>query len=230
MSLRWELRDREALSAAEREAMYALLAANFVGPERGVFARDLAEKHRVILLWDDAGALRGFSTLRVDVEPDAAVLFSGDTIVDPAAWGSPALAQAWLRAALDAAEAHPDRPLDWLLIASGFRTYRFLPLFFREHWPRHDQPTPAEVRARMDRLARARFGPRFHDGVVSPEGAAPVRPEVGAPAERHRASPAVRFFERINPGHVAGDELVCLARVTPENFTPAALRVLRGLG
>src|SRR5438270_7861564 len=37
-----------------------------------------------------------------------------------------------------------------------FRSYRFLPLFFHEFYPRHDVPTPAWAREVLDTLGRAR--------------------------------------------------------------------------
>lgn len=225
--LRPERRERQSLDVSIIDEMFELLYRHFHEVDREVFERDLAEKDQVLLLWDERGALRGFSTLRVwqDPERDLTVLFSGDTIVDHAAWGSPALARGWLDAAL-AVRAKADAPLWWLLICSGYRTYRFLPLFFREFWPRHDAPTPPEVAQLMEALARGRYGSLYHEGVVQLPRAARVRPEVGGLTEARLSNPHVAFFAAANPGHVHGDELVCLTRVDPANFTAAALRVL----
>jgi hypothetical protein len=38
----------------------------------------------------------------------------------------------------------------------------------------------------------------------------------------------VEFFLARNPGHAAGDELVCLAALGDENFTAAGARMVRG--
>ena len=78
---------RQTLDTRTRNAMFSLLSAHFVGVDRTTFDRDLEDKSCAILLEDDAGDLRGFSTMVV-YESRAAgtpvsVVYSGDTIVDP---------------------------------------------------------------------------------------------------------------------------------------------------
>ncbi|MCB9761665.1 MAG: hypothetical protein H6739_17610 [Alphaproteobacteria bacterium] len=229
-----EVRAREALCPRDAEAMLSLMRRHFHEVHDEVFLRDLAEKDRVILLRDPRGAVRGFSTMQVSREAlggtPATVVFSGDTVVDRDAWGSPVLPQTWLRAVLEVGASTPDERLYWLLICSGYRTYRFLPLFYREFWPRHDAPTPPPIRAAMERLARRRYGARYAGGVVRFPDGAHVRSEVGGLTPARLRNPHVAFFARQNPGHTAGDELVCLAEVCRENFTPAAMRMLRAVG
>lgn len=232
--LRTQRRPVSELDPALLDQMYALIRSQFEGCDPAVFTQDLHEKDEVILLWDAAGALVGFSTLlswpETLPEGPGTVLFSGDTVVHTRAWGSPALASGWLDAALALWRRDPARPVYWLLISSGFRTYRFLPTFFREFWPRYDQPTPPPVAALMERVARRRYGALVEGGVVRLPAASWVRPEVAGLTETRRENPHVAFFERQNPGHGRGDELICITRVEPANFTPAGLRVLRGLG
>ena len=210
--------------------MLALLAGHFDGVERATFRSDLDAKNAVILLEDDAGALRGFSTLLirepVSLGGSARVVYSGDTIVARDWWGSPALARSWIRAVRRLA---PDdgRPLHWLLLTSGFRTYRFLPVFFRSFHPRHDAVTPPGDQARLDAIAAELFGRRYDPvrGIVRLD-----RPQVLAgdlvdvPAGR-AADPHVRFFLERNPGFIRGDELVCLTRIADDNLTRAGLRM-----
>ena len=40
------------------------------------------------------------------------------------------------------------------------------------------------------------------------------------------ANPDVAFFARVNPGHEAGDELVCLTTLDDDNLTRAGRRML----
>jgi len=42
----------------------------------------------------------------------------------------------------------------WLLITSGFRSYRFLPLFWREFYPRYDSVTPQQVQQLIDHVGK----------------------------------------------------------------------------
>src|SRR5439155_11047971 len=126
-------------------------------------------------------------------------------------------------------DAHPDAELYWFLISKGYKTYRFLPVFFREFFPCHDAPTPAATQAVIDALARSRY-PDDYDagaGIIRAgawqyrlrEGLADVTPE-------RLRDPHVRFFQARNPGHAQGDELCCVAPLTRANFTPAAYRVI----
>jgi hypothetical protein len=220
--LRAEVLPRAAVTGPLREQMFHLLSAHFEGVERRLFDADLDEKDEVITLSDAHGALRGFSTLRAwrqEVNGQALwTLFSGDTIVDQAAWGSPALARGWLEAALRLRERAGGEPVWWMLICSGFRTYRFLPVFFHQFWPRHDARTPPELQHLIDELAQRRYGARYEGGVVRLPGNGAVLPEIGG------ITPA-----RLQNPHVACFELVCLAEVHPDNFTDAARRMWAGL-
>jgi hypothetical protein len=224
-----------ALTAADRRRMHALLDRFVAGvtPER--FAADLEAKTHALLLEHEGGDLVGFSTLRYD--PDAAgageeplnVITSGDTIVDPAGWGASLLAPAWIAAVRHLHRGHPGQRLVWLLIASGFRTYRFLPVFWRDFAPRHDRPTTAAERALMERLAGERFGACYDPaaGVVRFAEPQVLRDGLGGIPQGRLADPHVAFFTHANPGHARGDELVCLADLGDHNLTPAGRRAVR---
>lgn len=228
-SLRARTVDRDALSAAAQQGMFGLLERCFEDADRGVFEADLREKDRVILLEDPQGQVYGFSTVKhyqQTVEGETVhVLFSGDTIVAPEAWGSPALHRAWLAEALARRAAVSGR-LWWMLICSGYRTYRYLPLFFERFWPRYDAPTPPEVQLQLDALALARYGDRYQDGVARIPGGR-LRPGVSDVLPHRERDPHIRHFLAINPGHTRGDELVCLAEIHPDNFTRAMVKLRR---
>ena len=223
---------REALSASQSDEMFALLSRHFEGVTRAQFDRDLAEKNWVVELRRE-GALVGFSTLlataaRFDDEP-ITVIYSGDTIVAPEAWGSPALARTWIAAVNRLREDRPGQRCYWLLLTSGFRTYRFLPVFWREFFPRHDAATPAATSRLLRQLARERYGAAFDEttGVVRFAAPQRLRPLLaGVPAGRE-ADADVAFFLARNPGHEDGDELVCLTEISEENLTAAGQRMVR---
>ena len=157
------------------------------------------------------------------------VLFSGDTIVDRQSWGDSALAHVWGRLALSLIDRHAGAELYWFLISKGYKTYRFLPLFFHEFYPRHDRPTPAWARTVLDALGRHKF-PSAYDatsGVIRADGPKDrLRPGVAELTLERLRDPHVRFFAERNPGHARGDELCCLAPLTRANFTSAAYRVI----
>ena len=221
-----------ALAPRDRERMFELMRRSFLGVTRRRFDADLDEKNRVILLEDGDGALCGFSTLlfyraAVDGEPTN-VVYSGDTIIDPDSWNASILAPAWINAVRDLHRRRPAPRLLWLLITSGFRTYRFLPIFCRRFYPRHDRPTPPDVARLMAELARERFGRRYDpaSGIVRfGEPQVLIEPLRGIP-EGRLANPDVAFFVGVNPGHEAGDELVCLTTLDDDNLTRAGRRML----
>ncbi len=224
---------RAMLDLATRDAMFALLTAHFVGVDRATFDRDLDEKSCAILLEDEAGGLRGFSTMLVYESGVAgtpvSVIYSGDTIVERSWWGSPVLARTWIGAALKVAPAGELREVYWLLLTSGFRTYRFLPVFFRDFYPRFDVTTPPREAAALDVLARERFGRRYNaeTGVVRFVRPQVLTPELIALPEGRMTDPHIAFFLARNSGFVFGDELVCLTRIDERNLTPAGRRMAR---
>ena len=225
---------RSSLSAAERDEMFALFCTHFDGGTKSQFARDLDEKDWVMRIRRD-GRLVGFTSVRTYVTAFEGqrlnVIYSGDTIMDPEAWGSPVLAREWIAMIRRLQGERRHEPWFWLLISSGFRTYRFLPLFFREFWPRHDAPTPATAARMMTHLARERFGEMFDaaDGIVRFEKPQRLRGGLAEVPDVRRQDPHVAFFLERNAGHAAGDELVCIAKLDDDNLTAAGRRMVRPL-
>jgi hypothetical protein len=223
---------RAALSSATVDEMVQLFSEHYdlVCPEH--FRRDLAQKDHVVLLREERqGTLQGFSTLAIYTTTvqgrEVGVVYSGDTIIRPAFWGTPALPSVWIKRVL-ALAAHLPQPVYWLLISSGYKSYRFLPVFYREFYPRYECPTPPEQQAILDELAQQRFGAQYDAalGVVRFEsGATPLRPGVADVSEERQRNPHIRFFLARNPDHAQGDELVCLTRISWENLTSAGQRM-----
>jgi hypothetical protein len=221
------------LTEAQRSAMLGLLSTHFHGATRDSFEHDLGDKNFCLLIESDT-CLLGFSTMHVyETTVDGemlTVVYSGDTIVDPSAWASAALPRSWITAVYAVRSHFPRGRLVWLLLTSGFRTYRLLPTFWRAFYPRFDASTPQDWQERLTTLAAARFGQRYDptSGIVRLAHPLPLRPHlVDVPANR-LADPHVRFFLERNPGHAHGDELVSIADLSPENLTPVGRRVAFG--
>ncbi|MEX0678898.1 MAG: hypothetical protein WD063_17620 [Pirellulales bacterium] len=234
MSLLGRLVPVADLSPQARGQMLDLMHRHYANVDANAFAADLAEKQwAVCVRHPETKQLCGFSTqmLLDAVVEDRPVkaLFSGDTIVDRQYWGDQALTRASGRFALSLIDEYPEAELYWFLIAQGYKTYRFLPVFFHEFYPRHDAVTPPHARRVIDALARHKY-PEGYDsaaGVIRAsvkqyrlrEGIADITPE-------RLRDPHVRYFAERNPGHTRGDELCCLAPLAQSNFTPAAYRVI----
>ena len=237
MKLRGELIPVRQISAVERCAMYALMDRYYENVDSDHFSADLSEKQWVIRLSDPAtGALCGFSTqmvMRIDgVRGPARVLFSGDTIIDHEHWGDAALSHVWGNLTLslmDQAEAAGEE-MYWFLICKGYKTYRFLPVFFREFYPRHDRPTPPWAADLIGRIGQRKCPDAFEaaTGIIRADaGKDRLRAGVADLTPQRLRDPHVAFFAQRNPAHARGDELCCIAPLTRENYAPAAWRVIR---
>jgi hypothetical protein len=224
------LLSRADLALPTREAMFRVLDAQFEGACPEVFQADLDAKNWVLLMLDDAGEVRGFTTLlhyrSTHRGQPVQVVYSGDTVVDSAAAGTSVLWRSWL-GAVNHLRGNDPAPLYWLLIVSGFRTYRFMPMFWKEFHPRHGTPMPDEVRELRDALAGARFGSRYdpETGIVRLASPQVLRADLRTIPPNRMSDPDVAYFAQADPGHACGDELVCLTRIAPENLTGAGRRM-----
>jgi hypothetical protein len=226
-----------AVSSSDREEMWNLYRRFYAGTERALFERDLAQKDSLLLLRDGEQRIQGFSTIAVGVTEfeggQVRFVFSGDTIIDRAHWGSQALAFTWLRYVGELKRERPEMPLFWFLIVKGHRTFRYLPAFAREFYPHWERGTPARISALMNKLARERFGAAFDDasGVVRfPESRGHLAEPFAEANEREAGREDVSFFLRRNSGYRNGDELVCLCELSLENLRPLARRLFAGEG
>ncbi len=141
----------------------------------------------------------------------------------------------WLDAALSRyartalAASGDEGPIYWLLLTATHRTYRTLPAFFKEYFPRFDAPTPPEVRQRMSALTRKKFPAEFDQaaGVVRLNNPMPVRADRRELAARGLSGPHARFFAERNPGFLDGDYLVCMTDLSPGNRTRLGERLFQ---
>lgn len=196
------------------------------------FKADFSKKDYVIVLRESEGnEIRGFSTqvlydYVVDETP-IKILFSGDTIIDRECWGEQALMKTWCSLAGAIKSQYPTTKLYWLLISKGYRTYLYLPLFYRSFYPRRGNDLLAFEQKIASTFAVEKFGSSFNpvSGIISfdsPQGQ--LRPEL-ADIPMHRQDDLdVRFFLERNPHYRAGDELVCVAELTVGNMKGAARR------
>jgi hypothetical protein len=229
--IQFQLVPRADLTDAQRNDMFRLLEQHFEGVSPQQFTRDLAEKNLALRLQRD-GRLVGFSTqlaYSTHFEGETVnVIYSGDTIVAPEAWGTTALPRAWVAGVEALRESLPPGKCFWLLLTSGFRTYRFLPVFWREFFPRHDRSTPPEMDRLIGHVGRERFGNQFNPSTGIVRFDHPQRLRAGLeeiPTSRNQ-DPHVAFFRSLNPGHANGDELACLTELCPENLTAAGRRMM----
>jgi hypothetical protein len=225
-----------SIGPEERARMYRLMEADYLGMEQSTFEEDFAEKDDVMFLRDSpSGDIVGFSTLMVltlrpQDEPVRAV-FSGDTIVQSEFRHTLGLGVELGRYLRAVAHRYPSDLVVWLLTSKGCRTYGILPLLFREFSPRWDAPTPPLHALIMDAFGARKYPAEYDpaDHLIRHRGSPQrLRPGVADAAGRHLHDPHALFFMRANPGHMNGDDLVCVADAREENWTPRFRRMLRG--
>jgi hypothetical protein len=224
---------RSELGKEAEGEMYALFASQFSGVSVTEFLRDLDEKNWVLLLRGDDGRLAGFSSMHVYhvtvAGREMTIVYSGDTVVDVSTWSDSALSYYWM-GAVDFLQRHyATDSLYWFLLVSGYRTYRFLPVYSEFFYPRYDQPTPPDVQEIMDTLARDRFGERYDakSGVVRLRSPATLKGGLSGIPEHRLSDPHIAFFAERNPGHERGDELVCFSVLAEDKLTRLGKRMWR---
>ena len=232
MSLTAAIVKRSKLTEAQMERMLLLHGRYFCNVRRETFFKDMQEKDWVIVL-QDAGELVGFSTQQVYRLEVAGVervfLFSGDTLVEREHWQDSKLAGCFGHLMLRLMADYPQTPIYWLLISKGYRTYRFLPVYFKRFHPTFSEETPPERAELIEAVASAKFGDAFDaaSGIVClGEQGDRLNPEMSAIPEGREADPHVGFFLARNPAFAEGDELVCLADISEENLNKFAWRVI----
>lgn len=231
MTLRSRVVLRASLDDGRRRRMLALMEACYDGVVAERFYADLDHKQFVIVLEDERGELMGFSTLLLLEEQldgrTVDVVFSGDTVIDPAHWGSKALQTAFGRFCLERKLAHPRRRLFWLLLTKGFRTYLLAVNYFPRTFPKPGATPTSALVAFRDRLASTLWGDAYdatREILHFSEARDRVRAPLSPPPPEALQHEAVRFFIAKNPGADAGDELVCLVPLPLRDIARALVR------
>ncbi len=224
---------RDNLAAEDRARMLTLHREVFENVDESQFAVDLAAKDWVILLREGDGAIAGFSAIElIDLDIDGCrrrFLFSGDTVVDRRHWHNSKLAGAFGHVMLKLLHNRAAPPAYWFLISKGYRTFRFLPVFFRVFHPTHDGHTPPELPRLLDAVAVHKFPNEYNaqTGVIERGGHKDrLRTEYQNVPDRTQRDPYVALFLDRNPGYIQGDELACLAPIREENLKRPARRVI----
>ncbi len=225
--------EQSAIANQTRREMYELFASQFDGVPYAAFVRDLEDKNWVLLIRRNDGRLAAFSSMHLfDVTIGGrafSLIYSGDTVVDSDTWSDSALSYYWMGAVDYLCRTHDKDRLYWFLLVSGYRTYRFLPVYSAYFFPRYDRATPPDIQQVMDTLASERFGERYDaaTGIVRLDVPAILKAAYGGIPENRLADPHIAFFAERNPGHDQGDELVCFAALAEEDLTPLGRRMWR---
>jgi hypothetical protein len=227
-----EVRAVASLSASDEDELFQLLCTHCENVDRQRFHSDLGEKHWILLgRGAQSRALRGFCTLRQDDltigDRQVRIVVTGDTLLAPEDWASGLAVRMWWQQMLTMAQGARETQAYWVSYLESDRVYRLLNALFHEFFPRPRAIMPDVIRQIRNRVAFAKFGDNFDNlsGLVRPAQPTPVRAERLSIATAHGSDPATRFFVSANPGYLRGEYLVCIAELTPANFTKLGLRL-----
>jgi hypothetical protein len=231
MGLTAEIVTVEAISNDLRNVLFKLMNAYYVNVSLEEFKRDLLEKNWVLILQNPEGRTVGFSTIRLEEQTTLGqrvrIVFSGDTIIDRPNWGSSELPIAWGKHIGSLLQMEPSVPLYWILTTKGYKTFRFLPVFFKDYYPKSGG-TISEFDAEILRdYATKHFSERYDSGsgiLCAGPTDQRLRPGVSDIDASNRGRSDIAYFECMNPGHARGDELVCIARFCQDNIKSSMLK------
>jgi len=212
--------------------MYAVYSRYYERTEWDIFLRDLSKKSGAFLIRRKSDNLIvGFSTV---VTTDLMVkgrkargVFSGDTIIERAYWGSRVLQLAFYKFLISEKVRNPRATLYWLLISKGFKTYLLLANNFVSYYP-NPQGKNSELSEVVDIYCNQMF-PEYYDAdrqiLDFGDEYQCLKGDVAEITESmRRGNPGIRFFEECNPEWRRGTELPCVGVFDLEMLAAYALK------
>ncbi len=223
------------ITEKQKDTMFLLLDTYYENSYRDTFEKDMNEKDWVILIIDETTSqIVGFSTqmlMRINYNgKEYGILFSGDTIISKEHWGKLTLSICFTELMKDILHENENMKLYWMLISKGLRTYKFLPVCFLEYYPHVHRETPNEIQSFMHFLGKYKF-PDSYDpttGIIKALNNGQYLKKKYQPKPKAEKDYEV-FFTKINPGYLAGDDLLCLAPLSRENINPLVRRIIKDI-
>ena len=219
-ALKHVLRSRASLIDVERARMLSLMQLCYDNVDPVRFHSELENKRDVIVLVDGDGTIMGFSTVRIAEEMldgrRVDILFSGDTVIHPDCWGAKALQWGFLAYTLRHKLRRPWRPLYWLLLSKGYKTYLLLTNNFPTAFPRRSHVAPDSLVVLRNKVATEWWGAEYDatsEILTWADARDRVRSGVAALDPQTLAHPDIAWFVEKNPRWSEGQELVCFAEI-----------------
>jgi len=202
--------------------MHKLFIQYYNNADLKTFTTDMAKKTGVFILEDKfRKRIVGFSTWTemevIEGGQKALGVFSGDTVIDKSYWGNKGLQKSFIKKLFTTKLMNPKRPVFWLLISKGYKTYLLLTNNFIQFYPcyqTHNEKLESIVDEYCTQLYPGAYCQEsrllnFGDEYQSlREGVACITPEM---KEKNHD---IRHFEKLNPTWEQGTELPCVGKVT----------------
>lgn len=218
---------RKCSSIAEHELqeMYKLHATYFDNTSFNKFENDFKEKQWCIIIYNDDNCLKGYSTIqlikRTINNKDVIVIFSGDTLVAKDYWQTNSLVIGFSSFLNYIQEIEPHLAKYWLLITKGYRTYRFLPVYYKKFYPAYNVVTPSNIKQIINTICNEKYGARYNSEtglVLSSHEGDYLNEDMNTIPEGKLRDPHVQYFLKQNPFYFKGNELACLTSISRTNI------------
>lgn len=210
------------VSVLTMRRMYEIYSGYYENISLDLFCRDMAEKDGVFLVAErSTKRVVGFSTMKtLDMEVDGRIVrgvFSGDTILEKAYWGNKALHMAFFLRVIREKLRHPTRPLFWLLISKGYKTYLLMANNFLNYYPSPEQDCE-KLASLVDRYCDELFREYYcaeKKLLDFGSGYTHLKSDVaGITDDMRQNNEKIQFFETRNPTWERGTELPCIGEVS----------------
>ncbi|TCM60506.1 hypothetical protein EC844_13233 [Acinetobacter calcoaceticus] len=209
------------ITVIQLKQMYSIYEKYYENTSYELFESDFLQKTGIFLIFDPQNNIVGFSTV---VERDFLIdgqaqyaFFSGDTIIEKKYWGSHALQRSMARYILTYKMKHPTRPVYWMLISKGFKTYLLLANNYYTYYPNVENK-----HSHLKHLIEA-YCVQYFDEYYNPQtgllnfgedyqalkaSVAPIQHEMRIKNKN------IDFFESVNPTWIQGTELPCIGEIS----------------
>lgn len=219
-------------SPRTKQECFELLSKHFSCVTWNQFNTDFHEKQYVAILRKD-GFLVGFSTM-VTIPITTAngkpvyVAFSGDTAIEFEARNSMGFGITLSSFFRENISTYGDGKVWYILISKGWRTYKAMDFMFHSF-----SPYPSKEISILEREIAVNFGKSKYPSRLQEESL--ILHGLNGDQKLKDDSPDLEvpttelglFFKQKNPNFSNGDELICLASLSYENFTERFKRCFR---
>lgn len=224
-AVRCRYHDINTVSVRDILRMYQIFIGYYDNADLDVFLADMGKKTGVFIMRAGEGTserIVGFSTvMHLDIAVGgegrcARGIFSGDTIVERQFWGSRSLQRAFVAHIIRQRLVNPLRPLYWLLISKGYKTYLLLANNYPRYYPNPEGEHP-HLEGVVHTYCRHLFAKAYDDQkrlLDFGDGYQKLKDDVaGINDEMRRRYPKISFFEQCNPSWQRGTELPCVGEI-----------------
>ncbi len=215
-----------------KQECFELLSRHFDGVTWSQFNADFHEKQYVAVLRKD-GRLVGFSTMvTISIATSKGnslqIAFSGDTAIEFEARNSIGFGVTLSSFFRENISTYGDGSVWYLLISKGWRTYKAMEFMFHSFTPHPSREVSDLERGIIVAFGRERYPSRFNQKTLVIHGLqGDQKLKNGSPDLEVPLTELGTFFKEKNPDFAQGNELVCLARLSYDNFTSRFKRCFR---